>query len=125
MLSKQYHPSAADRIEEERPPMPIHRSGSIYGGKTGEKGVTLQDLQKLETLVDEADRTGDPETMRTALRRSLSRNVAPGCKSPVSQRNEELLMPSPGRNKCRGRCTGIGRSTSGVNFTSIRQNKDT
>lgn len=81
MLSKQYHPSASDGVGEERPPMPTQRATSIYGGRSGEKGLTLQDLQKLETLVDEADRTGDPTMMRTMLRRSLSQNVAPGCRS--------------------------------------------
>jgi hypothetical protein len=83
MLSKQYHPSASDGVGEERPPMPTHRPTSIYGGRSGEKGLTLQDLQKLETLVDEADKTGDPTMVRTMLRRSLSKNVAPGCKSTL------------------------------------------
>lgn len=80
MLSRQYQPSAGDNVEEERPPLPTPRPLSIYGGRSGEKGLTLEDLQKLEQLVDEAGEDDDPENMRNLLRRSLSMNVAPGCK---------------------------------------------
>lgn len=57
--------------------------GSIYGGRTGERGLTLQDLQRLETLVDGVEESDDPAKVRTLLRRSLSMNVAPGCKSSM------------------------------------------
>lgn len=80
MLSRQYQPSAGDNVEEERPPLPTPRPLNIYGGRSGEKGLTLEDLQKLEQLVDEAGEDDDPENMRNLLRRSLSMNVAPGCK---------------------------------------------
>jgi hypothetical protein len=53
--------------------------GSIYGGRNGERGLTLQDLQKLETLVDGVEDSDDPAQVRNLLRRSLSMNVAPGC----------------------------------------------
>lgn len=86
MLSRQYHPKAGDKVEEEAPPVPtLSRSNSqrssIYGGRSGEKGLTLEDLQKLEMLADEAALSEDPESMRRLLRRSLSMNVAPGCES--------------------------------------------
>lgn len=68
-------------MEEERPPLPTPKPVNIYGGRSGEKGLTLEDLQRLEQLVDEAGEDVDPENMRNLLRRSLSMNVAPGCKS--------------------------------------------
>lgn len=79
MLSRQYQPKAGDQVENERPPMPNRQRASIYGGRTGEKGLTLEDLQKLEIIVDEAGEADDPADMRKLLRRSLSMNVAPGC----------------------------------------------
>ena len=78
MLSRQYQPKHGDKVEEEVPPVPDRRRASIFGGRTGEKGLTLDDLQKLETIIDE-EGADDPETMRKLLRRSLSLNVAPGC----------------------------------------------
>lgn len=78
MLSRQYTPHAGDKIEDESPPMPARRSGSLYGGRNGDTGLTLQDLQKLEELVDDSDLGDDPEKMRHMLRRSLSLNKRPG-----------------------------------------------
>lgn len=77
MLSRQYQPKHGDKVEEEVPPLPDRRRASIFGGRTGERGLTLDDLQKLETIIDE-EGADDPETMRKLLRRSLSLNVAPG-----------------------------------------------
>lgn len=86
MLSRQYHPKDGDNVEEEAPPLPTagglrrsgtgsssHRPTSIYGGISGDEGVTLADLQRLEQLADEA--SDDPAKMRSLLRRSLSINV--------------------------------------------------
>ena len=79
MLSKQYHPKAGDNVEEEVPPMPSRQRSSVYGGKSGDKGLTLQDLQQLEAIVDQADEEGDPDAVRSMLRRTLSTNRSPGC----------------------------------------------
>lgn len=79
MLSRQYQPRPGDHAEEEMPPLPDRQRGSIYGGRTGEKGLTLEDLQRLETIVDSVDETGEPDKVRSLLRRSLSMNVSPGC----------------------------------------------
>jgi hypothetical protein len=85
MLSKQYQPRAGDGVEEEVPPMPTRQRGSIYGGRGGEKGLTLEDLQRLEMLVEgEGEEGDDPARLRSVLRRSLSTNVAPGCKFVLS-----------------------------------------
>jgi len=80
MLSKQYHPRAGDNVEQDAPPMPVRPRSSIYGGKSGDKGLTLQDLQALEAIVDQADEEGDPDAARAMLRRTLSTNRSPGCK---------------------------------------------
>jgi hypothetical protein len=82
MLSRQYQPKVGDDADEDVPALPSlnRQRASIYGGRSGEKGLTLHDLQKLEELVDEAGETDDPDQMRNLLRRSLSMNVAPGCK---------------------------------------------
>lgn len=79
MLSRQYQPKIGDNVEDEVPPLPDRQRASIYGGRSGEKGLTLQDLQQLEMIVDEAGESDDPDQMRSLLRRSLSMNVAPGC----------------------------------------------
>ncbi|KAI9636986.1 uncharacterized protein MKK02DRAFT_45695 [Dioszegia hungarica] len=102
MLSKQYQPRAGDAIEEEVPPVPTRNGrGSIYRGRGGEKGLTLQDLQRLETMVDSVEEgSDDPTQMRTMLRRSLSMNVAPGfLQDDVAQGDEEnqaVVTPRPG-----------------------------
>lgn len=59
--------------------MPSRQRASIYGGRSGEKGLTLQDLQRLEAIVDQADEEGDPDAVRSMLRRTLSTNRSPGC----------------------------------------------
>lgn len=82
MLSKQYQPRAGDSADEPMPPVPTRNGrGSIYRGRGGEQGLTLQDLQRMETMVDRVEEgSDDPTQMRSMLRRSLSMNVAPGCK---------------------------------------------
>lgn len=97
MLSRQYHPRANDNIENEPPPLPTHndafltrsrsRSGShgegIFSGSMGEQTVTLEELQQLETIADQAAETGDPEVMRTLLKRSLSLSRNNDCRSSL------------------------------------------
>jgi len=91
MLSRQYQPRANDGVESEPPPLPseasqLRRSGStranIYGGVKGDQGVTLEELQKLEHLVDGAGIGDDPAHMRDLLKRSLSLNVSPDRECP-------------------------------------------
>ena len=74
MLSRQYQPKAGDDVENEVPPMPNRQRASIYGGRSGDQGLTLEDLQKLEMLVEEAAESNDPAAMTTLLRRNLSVN---------------------------------------------------
>lgn len=83
LLSKQYTPSANDRIEDERSPVSVKRNrSSIYS--TAGPQLTISDLQKLEQLAEEAAASDDPSQLRKMLRRSLSLNVAPSCTSLYS-----------------------------------------
>ncbi|WWC73066.1 uncharacterized protein I206_107031 [Kwoniella pini CBS 10737] len=138
MLSRQYQPKLGDNVENEAPPLPTRRPASIYGGRSGEKGLTLNDLQKLEELVDEAeDVDDDPEAMRHLLRRSLSMNVAPGFLQddiPLGgEIDDEPLIPSsrPGsilrrsaRTKIRGKASLSGDG-GGHRFAATRKGRMT
>lgn len=103
MLSKQYQPRPGDDAEEEVPPLPSRQRASIYGGRSGEKGLTLQDLQKLEMVMDEADETDNPDQVRSLLRRSLSMNVALGCESSSSRAGISLIGSLARRHSVRQR----------------------
>nr|KIR45515.1 hypothetical protein I312_05224 [Cryptococcus bacillisporus CA1280] len=134
MLSRQYQPSAGDNVEEERPPLPTPTPLNIYGGRSGEKGLTLEDLQKLEQLVDEAGEDDDPENMRNLLRRSLSMNVAPGfLHDDVPQGDNAdapLVAPRPGsilRRSARTkiRKAGLSGDGGGHRFAATRKGRMT
>jgi hypothetical protein len=73
MLSRPYRPSENDGIESEEI-LPVRRRSSIY---TNGPQLTINDLQKLEFLADEASRSDDPSKLRNILRRSLSLNISP------------------------------------------------
>ncbi|OWZ74335.1 hypothetical protein AYX14_00275 [Cryptococcus neoformans] len=134
MLSRQYQPSAGDNVEEERPPLPTPKPVNIYGGRSGEKGLTLEDLQRLEQLVDEAGEDVDPENMRNLLRRSLSMNVAPGfLQDDVPQGDNAdapLVAPRPGsilRRSARTkiRKAGLSGDGGGHRFAATRKGRMT
>ncbi|WVO15442.1 hypothetical protein L204_103100 [Cryptococcus depauperatus] len=134
MLSKQYLPKAGDGVDEDRPPIPSRQSLHIFGGKTGEKGLTLQDLQKLEELVEEAGEEDDPENMRKILRRSLSMNVPPGfLQDDVPQggsADAPLIAPRPNsilRRSARTkiRKTGLAGDGGGHRFAATRKGRMT
>ncbi|KAI5453759.1 hypothetical protein NCC49_005572 [Naganishia albida] len=136
MLSRQYHPRANDNVENEPPPLPTHREGltrslsrsaghgeGIYGGAMGEQNVTLEDLQKLESIADEAAETGDPAVMRTLLKRSLSLNFSqefveghPEVARTIDEQDSPILLSQQGsimrRNagtrRIRDRNSGVG-----------------
>ncbi|KAK4687238.1 hypothetical protein P7C73_g2876, partial [Tremellales sp. Uapishka_1] len=139
MLSKQYHPRAGDKVEDEAPPVPLlNRSSSnrssIYGGRTGEKGLTLEDLQKLEMLADEAALSDNPTSMRTMLRRSLSMNVSPGILEDTEFVGDDadapIILPRPGsilrraaRTKIRK--AGLTGDGGGHRFAATRKGRMT
>lgn len=74
MLSRQYEPSGADDVEEETiVPIRRNRTVLVHAGPQ----LTINDLQRLEELAEEATKDGDPSKFRTVLRRTLSLNVSP------------------------------------------------
>jgi hypothetical protein len=74
MLSRQYRPTDSDGSEDEHI-LPLRRNrSSIYN--PGPQ-LTINDLQKLDQLAEEASESDDPTKLRSILRRSLSLNVAP------------------------------------------------
>jgi hypothetical protein len=74
MLSRQYKPSENDDNEEEEV-VSIQRNKSIYRNQGPQ--LTINDLQKLEMLAEEASENDDPSRLRNILRRSLSLNMSP------------------------------------------------
>ena len=77
MLSRQYSPSANDGVgEEEEKVVPLRRNRSSYMNANVPQ-LTINDLQKLEELAEEASESDDPTRLRSVLRRSLSLNIAP------------------------------------------------
>lgn len=75
MLSRQYHPSEKDGVEDETV-VPIRRNRTSVFANQGPQ-LTINDLQKLEELAEEASQSRDPSKLRSVLRRSMSLNVAP------------------------------------------------
>ncbi len=75
MLSKQYNPSANDKVEDEQVVTVKRNRSSIYSNAGPQ--LTISDLQKLEELAEEAAQSDDPSKLRSVIRRSLSLNVAP------------------------------------------------
>ena len=85
MLSRQYKPREGDGVgEEEEKIVPVKRTRSIYN-KTGPQ-LTISDLQKLESLADQASKSNDPTKLRSVIRRSMSLNLPLSC---------EWLFPAP------------------------------
>ena len=76
MLSRQYDPLAhAEGDDKDEKVVPIRRNRtSIYANVPQ---LTINDLQKLEELAEEASKSDDPSKLRSVLRRSLSLNIAP------------------------------------------------
>lgn len=75
MLSRQYKPSENDGVENEQI-LPIRRNRSSVYNNPGPQ-LTINDLQKIEELAEEASRSHDPSKLRSVLRRSLSLNISP------------------------------------------------
>ena len=76
MLSRQYRPREGDGEEEEKI-VPVKRTRSIYN-KSGPQ-LTISDLQKLESLADQASKSNDPTKLRSVIRRSMSLNLPLSC----------------------------------------------
>ncbi|KAG6829882.1 hypothetical protein H0H92_003151 [Tricholoma furcatifolium] len=102
MLSRQYRPHENDGVENEQV-VPLRRNRSTLSYNQGPQ-FSIDDLQKLEELAEEASVSDDPSRLRDVLRRSLSMNVSP---SAISQMNEmpdigdeadaPIIVPPPGQ----------------------------
>jgi hypothetical protein len=75
MLSRQYRPAEHDGVENEDV-VPLRRNRSGLHTNRGPQ-LTINDLQKLEELAEEASESDDPSRLRNMLRRSLSLNISP------------------------------------------------
>lgn len=75
MLSRQYRPAEHDGVEDEHI-VPLRRNRSSLYTNRGPQ-LTINDLQKLEELAEEASESDDPSRLRNVLRRSLSLNMSP------------------------------------------------
>ncbi|KIO26625.1 hypothetical protein M407DRAFT_243632 [Tulasnella calospora MUT 4182] len=103
LLSKQYTPAVNDHVEDERSPVSVKRNRSSIYSAAGPQ-LTINDLQKLEQLAEEAAASDDPSKLRKVLRRSLSLNVAPSfidqmddIPSTVDEADEPIIVPRPGQ----------------------------
>ncbi|EUC55618.1 GTPase-activator protein for Rho-like GTPase family protein [Rhizoctonia solani AG-3 Rhs1AP] len=119
MLSRQYRGNDTD---EE----PVRRSrGSIYGGPQ----LTINDLQKIDELAQDAD----PAKLRAVLRRSLSLNVAPSfldkadaLPDNTDEADSPIIVPRPGQILRRAARTKIRKPNlpgdgGGHRFASTRR----
>jgi hypothetical protein len=78
MLSRQYKPREGDGVgEEEEKIVPVKRNRSIFN-RAGPQ-LTISDLQRLESLADEASKSNDPTQLRSVIRRSMSLNLPLSC----------------------------------------------
>ncbi|KAF7294513.1 Zds-C domain-containing protein [Mycena kentingensis (nom. inval.)] len=77
MLSRQYQPSENDSSDESVVPLRRNRSGIYSSNQNQGPQLTINDLQRLDELAEEAATSDDPAKLRNILRRSLSLNVSP------------------------------------------------
>ncbi|KAG5653404.1 hypothetical protein H0H81_000691 [Sphagnurus paluster] len=102
MLSRQYRPDEHDGVENEHV-VPLRRNRSSLYTNRGPQ-LTIDDLQKLEQLAEEASVNDDPSRLRNVLRRSLSLNVSPSAMGLMEEMPEMLdeadvpiIVPPPGQ----------------------------
>ncbi|KAI0825509.1 hypothetical protein BC629DRAFT_1275545 [Irpex lacteus] len=118
MLSRQYNPEDKDAVEEEKV-VPIRRNRSSIYGNQGPQ-LTINDLQKLEQLAEEASESSDPSKLRSILRRSMSLNIAPSVIDQMDNIPEQgdeadapIIVPRPGQILRRAARTKIRKPGTG------------
>lgn len=85
MLSRQYRPSDHEGTDEDERIVPLRRNRTSVYNNMGPH-LTINDLQKLEELAEEASESDDPSKLRNLLRRSLSLNLSPSGELSVPER---------------------------------------
>ncbi|KAH9849887.1 hypothetical protein C2E23DRAFT_861636 [Lenzites betulinus] len=132
MLSRQYdplkHPEPGDKDEHV---VPLRRNRtSIYANVPQ---LTISDLQKLEELAEEASKSDDPTKLRSALRRSLSLNIAPSVidqmddlRDPGEDVDSPIIIPPPNqilRRSARTKIRKAGTGEGAHRFTATRSRR--
>ncbi|KAI0083841.1 hypothetical protein BDY19DRAFT_998235 [Irpex rosettiformis] len=128
MLSRQYNPEEKDGVEEENV-VPIRRNRSSMYRNQGPQ-LTINDLQKLEQLAEEASESSDPSKLRSILRRSMSLNISPSVidqMDDIPEQGDEadvpIIVPRPGQILRRAARTKIRKAGTGEGphrFSSTR-----
>ncbi|EJU03490.1 hypothetical protein DACRYDRAFT_99140 [Dacryopinax primogenitus] len=141
MLSRQYQPKENDGVENEPVPLPSRMASgrrnrnSIFRENDGPQ-LTIDDLQKLEELAEEASKSDDPSKLRSVLRRSLSLNVAPAFLDTVDdiaeldEADAPIIVPRPGQTLRRAARTKIRKANlpgdgGGHRFPATRKTRRT
>lgn len=79
--------------------------------------LSIDDLQKLERLAEEASNSSDPSELRSVLRRTMSLNVSPSALDqvdavpPENEQDAPLIVPRPGQILRRAARTKIRKSS--------------
>ncbi|UZJ56290.1 hypothetical protein CBS101457_005610 [Exobasidium rhododendri] len=123
-LRRQYRPENDQEdegpfaaIKGKRYPTAVEGVGSTsqYGG--GLSTLTIDDLQKLEQLAEEASKSSDPTELRSVLRRTMSLTVAHSALDQVddvpveSEQDAPLIVPRPGQILRRAARTKIRKAS--------------
>lgn len=102
MLSRQYRPSEHDGVENEEVVSLKRNRSSLYTNRGPQ--LTINDLQKLEELAEEASESDDPSRLRNVLRRSLSMNISPSALDKMDnipemgdEADAPIIVPPPGQ----------------------------
>ncbi|KAF8892049.1 hypothetical protein BD779DRAFT_1784286 [Infundibulicybe gibba] len=131
MLSRQYRPSENDGVENETV-VPLRRNRSSLYTNHGPQ-LTINDLQKLEELAEEASESDDPTKLRNILRRSLSMNMSPSAidrMDDIPEMGDEadvpIIVPPPGQilrrtARTRIRKPGLPGDGGGHRFNATRR----
>ncbi|KDR80542.1 hypothetical protein GALMADRAFT_222137 [Galerina marginata CBS 339.88] len=103
MLSRQYRPKENDGVEDENI-VPLKRNRSLLYPTNPGPQLTINDLQRLEELAEEASESDDPSKLRNVLRRSLSLNVSPSAIDMMDdmpdmgdEADAPIIVPPPGQ----------------------------
>ncbi|KAG2150305.1 uncharacterized protein EDB93DRAFT_1084148 [Suillus bovinus] len=116
MLSRQYKPSENDQAEDEDEKIVPSRPNRTPLANAPQ--LTISDLQRLETLAEEASKSDDSTKLRNVLRRSLSLNVSPSAMDRMDdipdmpdEADAPIIVPPPGLILRRAARTKIRKTT--------------
>ncbi|PWN33526.1 uncharacterized protein FA14DRAFT_63108 [Meira miltonrushii] len=132
-LRRQYRPEMDDGIDSSSTSNVERNKRTLSQRQSYQSNVpelSIDDLQKLERLAEEASRSSDPSELRSVLRRTMSLNVAPSALDqvdavpPENEQDSPLIVPRPGQILRRAARTKIRKSSfsnEGANAGSRRR----